>query len=112
MMTAVDNSIAWLAPSRTLARSLHTTGGAMMMRKGTGKARTQPVTRIGLRPIGEPGGDEVDDGLGDPEAHDERGDGGLRGETELLLAEKREHRPLEPHHPAHEGVEQNEQGEL
>jgi hypothetical protein len=51
MITVMDHAIAWLAPSSTLARSIHHHAGAMMMRKGTGRASSQPATRIGLRPI-------------------------------------------------------------
>src|SRR5947207_14875394 len=50
MITVIDHAIAWLAPSSTFARSIHHHTGAKMMRKGTGSANSQPMTRIGLRP--------------------------------------------------------------
>src|SRR5262249_4286693 len=46
------------------------------------------------------------------EAHDERRDGGLRAETEFLLAQERQHGPLQAHHGANERVQDDEQREL
>src|SRR2546425_11947735 len=50
MITVIDHAIAWFAPSSTLARSIHHQTGAWMMRNGTGRAKSQPVMRTGLRP--------------------------------------------------------------
>src|SRR5581483_6700298 len=50
--------------------------------------------------------------LGDAEADDERGDSRLRREPELLLAEQRQHRPLEADHGTDERVQADQQREL
>src|SRR5437867_4875098 len=68
--------------------------------------------RLAADAVGHARSDEVDDRLRDAKADDERGDGGLRGESELLLAEERQHRPLQPDHRAHEGVQDDEDREL
>src|SRR4030095_11250441 len=46
MITVIDHASAWLAPSSTLARSIHHHAGAWMIRNGTGSASTQPARRI------------------------------------------------------------------
>src|SRR5207249_6479229 len=51
MITVIDHAMAWLAPSKTLARSIHHHAGAWIMRNGTGRANNHPATRIGLRPM-------------------------------------------------------------
>jgi hypothetical protein len=63
-------------------------------------------------PVGDARGQQVEDRLGDAEAHDEGSDGGLRAEAELLLAQERQHRPLQADHGADEGIQDDEQREL
>src|SRR5213593_4505871 len=51
MITVIDHAMAWFAPSKTFARSIHHHAGAWIMRNGTGRANSHPTTRIGLRPM-------------------------------------------------------------
>src|SRR5207244_10543198 len=50
--------------------------------------------------------------LGDAERDDEGEDRRLRGESEVALADEREHASLEPDHRADEGVQPDEEREL
>src|SRR5205823_4037945 len=81
-------------------------------RHGQGEEPADHQDRLAPDAVGRPRGDEVDDRLRHAEAHDERRDGRLRAEPEFLLAEERQHRALQPHHRADEGVQDDEEREL
>src|SRR5687767_13332094 len=51
MMIVVDQQSPWLIPSSTLARTIQSQLGASMMMIGTGNPKSQPATRICLRPM-------------------------------------------------------------
>src|SRR5829696_1618712 len=51
MMTVVDQQSPWLIPRSTLARTIQSQVGASMMITGTGRPKSQPATRICLRPM-------------------------------------------------------------
>jgi hypothetical protein len=79
-----------------------------------GKAQ-QPASdqdRLAAHSLGQPRRHQIEHRLGHSEAHDEREDGALRGEPELLLAEQGQDRPLQPDHGSHEGIEAHEEDEL
>jgi hypothetical protein len=63
-------------------------------------------------PVGEAPGEEVRQRLDETEGDDEGEGNGPRGPPELLLRQERHDRPLQPGHPANEGVDDDEQGEL
>ena len=62
--------------------------------------------------VGEMSRDEIGDRLDDAEADDEGDDNGGRCDLELFGADQRNHRPLQPHHAADEGIDEDEQREL
>jgi hypothetical protein len=101
-------------PRRALAAITHSQLGAQMIRNGTGRPTSQPRTSTRLRPpgVGELAGDEIGKGLDDAEADDEGDDERRRGDAELLRADQRHDRSLDPDHAADEGVNQDEQREL
>ena len=60
----------------------------------------------------EASGEEIREGLRQPERRDERDRDGLRGDAELVPREHRQDRPLQPDHAADERVGRDEQREL
>src|SRR5687767_3766629 len=63
-------------------------------------------------PLGKTPGSEVRHRLRDAEGNDEREDGALRGQPEVVLADERKDAALEAHHRPDEGVERDEESEL
>jgi hypothetical protein len=87
----------------------------MVMQTGKKQGTDDPAgdqQTTAAEPVGETAGDEVRDRLRDPEADDERQHRAAGRDAELALRDEREHRTLQPDHPADEGVDQDEQGEL
>ena len=68
--------------------------------------------RLAAEAVGEGAGEEVGRRLDDAEGDDERQRGGERGEPELLVGEQRQDGAFLADHPADEGVDGDEQGEL
>src|SRR5438093_11150633 len=81
-------------------------------RYGQSEEPADDQDRLAADAVRRPGRDQVDHRLRHPEAHDERRDGRLRAETELLLAQEWQHRPLQAYHRADEGVQDDEEREL
>ena len=79
------------------------------------RQREQPTDdedRLATDAIRQSRGNEIQQRLGDAKTDDERRDGRLRRESELLLAQQRQHRALEADHRADERIKANEQHEL
>ena len=74
--------------------------GASPISSGTGSATSQPMTSSRLRPsaLGERAGGEVGQRLGGAEGDDEGEDRRGRAQPEVLLADERQHAPLEADH--------------
>src|SRR5438552_4179536 len=49
MLTVIDHANPWLSPSSTFAATIQLHDGAVMIRKGTGAAATQPAINIDRR---------------------------------------------------------------
>ena len=62
--------------------------------------------------MSETTGREIRERLCSTEGNDERENGTLRRESEVVLADEREDAPLEPDHSADEGIERDEEREL
>src|SRR5262249_25926907 len=82
--------------------------------EGHRKSKQPPDHQDGLSTdaIGGTGRDQIDDGLRHTEAHDERGDCGLRAETEVRLAQEWQPGPLQTNQGADERIQDDEQREL
>src|SRR3990172_2058554 len=63
-------------------------------------------------PVGKPPRRQVPKGLDEPEPHDERQDDTRGGQPEPPLRDERQDRPLQPHHPSDEGVDQDQERKL
>ena len=114
MMTVVDQQSPWLMPSSTLATTIQSQLGATMMRIGTGRPKSQPATRIRLRPKRSESrpAKRLASALTTPkETMKERRDRS-RGQAELLLGQQRHDGALQADHAADEGVDQDQEPEL
>ena len=74
--------------------------GASPISSGTGSATSQPSDEQPLapEPLGQLAGGEVGERLGGAEGDDEGEDRGGRGQPEVLLADERQHAPLQADH--------------
>ena len=88
-------------------------GGSMIM-NGTGTPTTQPATSTFFLPdaIRQGARYQVGARLDHPEGDDEREDRRVQHQPELLGADQGDHGALQAYHPAHEGVDQDQQREL
>ena len=114
MTTVIDQARPWLTPSSTLAATIQPQLGAtrdqQRDRQRHGPAGDQQPPATGA--LRERAGAEVGQRLGEPEGDDERQHRRAGGQVEVLAADQRQRRALEPDHRADEGVDRDQQREL
>jgi hypothetical protein len=76
---------------------------------GHGHQPARHQHRLASDAVGEPAREVVREGLHDPEDHDEGEDRGAGREVELPLRHRGQDAALEPHHGAHERVDDDQQ---
>ena len=114
MITVIDQARPWLMPSSALAAMTHPQLGAQMIMNGTGRPTSQPRTRTRLRPQASASWPEtrLANAFTTPKLTMKETTSVVETDAELLGADQRHDRSLDPDHAADEGVDQDEQREL
>jgi hypothetical protein len=114
MMTVIDQESPWLVPSSTLAATIHSQGGAHIIRNGTDSPTIDPNISVFFRPQVSASWPEMRfvTALTTPKLMMKDVTATVEASWKGLAADQRHQRPFQPDHAADECVDEHQDNEL